>query len=146
MLMLQKELKHLLKIAFQVICEFLLERFLVSFDPSQRAMRPQKKQKDFGKKHNVAIKRVKSNASALAISSDSNIDEVNHTKVLSAINSISQNVEFLEVALIKTWVLNIRTLLPYFRYKKSKNLTIEVEFRCHIFEPCKKINVTYSRQ
>ena len=36
-----------------------------------------KKQKDFG---NVAIKRVKSNALALALSSDSNIDEVNNVK------------------------------------------------------------------
>ena len=27
-------LRQLLKIALQVICEFLLERFLVSFDPS----------------------------------------------------------------------------------------------------------------
>ena len=63
-------------------------------------MRLKKKQKDFG---NVAIKRVKCNALALALSSDSNIDEVNnakHAKVLSAINSISQNVEFLEVAFI----------------------------------------------
>ena len=57
-------LRQLLKIALQVICEFLLEKFLVSFDPSQRDMRLKKKQKqkDFGKKYNVAIKRVKSNA------------------------------------------------------------------------------------
>ena len=38
---------------------------------------------------NVAIKQVKSNASALALSSDSNFDEVNLAKVLSTINSIS---------------------------------------------------------
>ena len=41
------------------------------------------------KNANVASKRVKSNASALALSSDSNIDEVNNAKVLSVINSIS---------------------------------------------------------
>ncbi|MBR5784435.1 MAG: hypothetical protein IKY43_04625, partial [Bacteroidales bacterium] len=46
----------------------------------------------------VAIKRVKSNALALAISSDSNIDEVNHAKVLLFHDNISEDVEFLEVA------------------------------------------------
>ena len=64
-------------------------------------MRLKKKQKDFG---NVAIKRVKSNALALALSSDSNIDEVNnakHAKVLIKVQKLSQNVEFLEVALEK---------------------------------------------
>ena len=53
---------------------------------------------------NVAIKRVKSNALALALSSDSNIDEVNnakHAKVLIKVQKLSQNVEFLEVALEK---------------------------------------------
>ena len=44
------EIRQLLKIALQVICEFLLERFLVSFDPSQRAIRLKKKQKDSKKK------------------------------------------------------------------------------------------------
>jgi hypothetical protein len=47
---------------------------------------------------NVAIKRVKSNAPALALSSDSNIDEVNHAKVLKNILWFIRNVEFLEVA------------------------------------------------
>ena len=59
--------RQLLKIALQVICGiFLVETCrgasLQYFDLLQRAMRPQKKQKDFGKKRNVAIKRVKSNA------------------------------------------------------------------------------------
>ena len=58
-----------------------------------------KKSKDFG---NVAIKRVKSNALALALSSDSNIDEVNNikdAKVLKKYRS-NLNVGFLEVAVI----------------------------------------------
>ncbi|MBR5783855.1 MAG: hypothetical protein IKY43_01645 [Bacteroidales bacterium] len=38
---------------------------------------PKRNRKISVKNVNVAIKRVKSNASALAISSDSNIDEVN---------------------------------------------------------------------
>ena len=38
-----KYLRQLLKIALQVICEFFLRRFLLSFDLSYRAMRPQKK-------------------------------------------------------------------------------------------------------
>ena len=50
------------------------------------------------KNTNVAIKRVKSNAPALAISSDSNIDEVNHAKVQKRVYKLSTNVEFLEVA------------------------------------------------
>ena len=51
-------------------------------------MRLKKKQKDFDEKRNVAIKRVKSNASALAVSSDSNIDEVKPHKSLKNISSI----------------------------------------------------------
>ena len=47
---------------------------------------------------NVAIKRVKSNAPALALSSDSNIDEVNHAKVSKNSLLFIRNVEFLEVA------------------------------------------------
>ena len=43
---------------------------------------------------NVAIKRVKSNAPALALSSDSNIDEVNHTKVSKNSLLLIRNVEF----------------------------------------------------
>ena len=55
--------------------------------------------KDFGEKHKRRrIKRVKSNASALAISSDSNIDEVNHAKVSKNSLLFIRNVEFLEVA------------------------------------------------
>ena len=46
---------------------------------------------------NVAIKRVKSNA--LALSSDSNINEVNCAKVSKNILLLFRNVEFLEVAL-----------------------------------------------
>ena len=49
---------------------------------------------------NVAIKRVKSNAPALALSSDSNIDEVNHAKVSKNSLLFIRNVEFLEVAFI----------------------------------------------
>ena len=52
----------------------------------------------FRKKHNVAIKRAKSNAQALALSSDSNIDEVNHAKVSKNTLGFIRNVEFLEVA------------------------------------------------
>ena len=55
--------------------------------------------KDFGEKHKRRrIKRVKSNASALAISSDSNIDEVNHAKVSKNTLLFIRNVDFLEVA------------------------------------------------
>ena len=50
------------------------------------------------KNTNVAIKRVKSNAQALALSSDSNIDEVNHAKVSKNTLWFIRNVEFLEVA------------------------------------------------
>ena len=50
------------------------------------------------KSTNVAIKRVKSNAPALALSSDSNIDEVNHAKVSKNTLLFIRNVEFLEVA------------------------------------------------
>ena len=50
------------------------------------------------KSTNVAIKRVKSNAPALALSSDSNIDEVNHAKVSKNTLLFILNVEFLEVA------------------------------------------------
>ncbi|MBO7226231.1 MAG: hypothetical protein J6V33_01440, partial [Bacteroidales bacterium] len=46
------------------------------------------------------IKRVKSNAPALALSSDSNIDEVNHAKVSKNSLLFIRNVEFLEVAFI----------------------------------------------
>ena len=54
------------------------------------------------KNANVAIKRVKSNALALALSSDSNIDEVNNikdAKVLKKYRS-NLNVGFLEVTVI----------------------------------------------
>ena len=47
---------------------------------------------------NVAIKRVKSNAPVLALSSDSNIDEVNLAKVSKNTLLFIRNVEFLEVA------------------------------------------------
>ena len=61
-------------------------------------MRLKKKLKDFGKKRNVAIKRVKSNAPALALSSDSNIDEVKARKssFCNQFNFLER--EFLEVA------------------------------------------------
>ena len=78
-------------------------------------MRLKKKQKDSKKKNvNVAIKRVKSNASALAISSDSNIDEVNHAKVLLFHDNISQNVEFLEVAYnkIRGYIITLLVATP----------------------------------
>ena len=52
----------------------------------------------FRKKHNVAIKRAKNNASALALSSVSNIDEVDHAKVSKNTLWFVRNVEFLEVA------------------------------------------------
>ena len=52
------------------------------------------------KNTNVAIKRVKSNAPALAISSDSNIDEVNHAKVSKKTLLFIRNVDFLEVTYI----------------------------------------------
>ncbi len=61
-------------------------------------MRLKKNRKISAKKRNVAIKRVKSNASALAISSDSNIDEVNHAKVSKNSLLFIRNVELLEVA------------------------------------------------
>ena len=60
---------------------------------------PKRNRKIPRKNANVAIKRVKSNAPALALSSDSNIDEVNHAKVLLLHDNISEDVEFLEVAL-----------------------------------------------
>jgi len=72
-----------------VICEFLVGRFLLFFDLAWRAMQLKKKWKDF---NNVAIKRVKSNALALILSSDSNIDEGNnakHAKILLEYNIIS---------------------------------------------------------
>ena len=50
------------------------------------------------KKHNVAIKRAKNNALALALSSVSNIDEVDHAKVSKNTLWFVRNVEFLEVA------------------------------------------------
>jgi hypothetical protein len=50
------------------------------------------------KNANVAFKQAKSNALALAISSDSNIDEVNHAKVSKKVLQLFRNVEFLEVA------------------------------------------------
>ena len=90
--------RQLLKIALLVIYEFLLERFLVSFEHSGLCD-PKRNRKIPRKNVNVAIKRVKSNASALALTSDSNIDEVNHAKVLFFIRSTSWNVEFLEVVL-----------------------------------------------
>ena len=52
----------------------------------------------FRKKHNVAIKRAENNASALALSSVSNIDEVDHAKVSKNTLWFVRNVEFLEVA------------------------------------------------
>ena len=61
---------------------------------------PKRNRKISAKNTNVAIKRVKSNASALALSSDSNIDEVNHAKVSKNILWFIRNVEFLEVAII----------------------------------------------
>ena len=71
-----------------------LRRFLLSFDPSQLAMRPQKEQKDFKKKN------------------------VKHAKVLLFHDNISQNVEFLEVAL--TTMLNILYINnPSFNMKNS---------------------------
>ena len=60
----------------------------------------EKEIKRFQEKHNVAIKRVKSNALVLALSSDSNTDEVNYTKVSKNILQSFRNVEFLEVAII----------------------------------------------
>ena len=70
--------RQFLKIALSVICGIMLERFR--------------------KKHNVAIKRAKNNALALALSSVSNIDEVNHAKVSKNTLRFIRNVEFLEVA------------------------------------------------
>ncbi|MBR5778901.1 MAG: hypothetical protein IKY22_10630 [Bacteroidales bacterium] len=61
---------------------------------------PKRNRKVSAEKHNVAIKRVKNNAQALALSSDSNIDEVNHAKVSKNTLWFIRNVEFLEVALI----------------------------------------------
>ena len=59
------------------------------------------------------IKRAKSNASALAISSDSNIDEVNHAKVSKNSLLFIRNVEFLEVAYnIKAMSFFICWMLP----------------------------------
>ena len=71
-----------------MIYEFLLERFLVSFEHSGLCD-PKRNRKIPRKNVNVAIKRVKSNAPALDLSSDSNIDEVNHAKVLLFHDNIS---------------------------------------------------------
>ena len=63
-------------------------------------MQLKKKWKDFGKKkRNVAIERIKSNASALAVSSDSNIDEVKPRKSFKEQSFVYPNVEFLQVAI-----------------------------------------------
>ena len=70
-------------------------------------MRLKKKQKDFS---NVAIKRVKSNALALALSSDSNIDEVNNAKHAKVLKAISKSV--------RTW--NFRSCLIRVSYCKHK--------------------------
>ena len=58
-----------------------------------------KRNRKISKKRNVAIKRVKSNALVLALSSDSNINEVNYAKVSKNVFRSFRNVEFLEVPL-----------------------------------------------
>ncbi|MBO7200599.1 MAG: hypothetical protein J6V54_04290 [Bacteroidales bacterium] len=83
-------------------------------------MRLKKNRKISAKKRNVAIKRVKSNASALAISSDSNIDEVNHAKVSKNSLLFIRNVELLEVA------YNYSSLKPCSTTAKHQHKSIRI--------------------
>ena len=76
-----------LKFALQVICGILVvETYCsthlqyISFWPIIAGHAIEKNRKISAKKRNVAIKQAKSNALALAISSDSNFDEVNNAK------------------------------------------------------------------
>ena len=79
-----------------MIYEFLLERFLVSFEHSGLCD-PKRNRKIPRKNANVAIKRVKSNAPALALSSDSNIDEVKVRK-----SSFCNQFNFLERGIFRS--------------------------------------------
>ena len=76
-----------LKFALQVICGILVvetycSTYLqyISFWPIRAGHAIEKNRKISAKNANVAIKRAKSNALALAISSDSNFDKVNYAK------------------------------------------------------------------